>query len=148
MIIGKRSRKNTSRVIIGSMEPITSPQGTTQPTTFSPFGASDGNAPLTMLESQSPSTDQEAIESLELLSGDFNLGDSQTNDIPDLSASQKIIDGTSAFQVDDEKLTRKNHSVVKDVSRDYLYCYHPFLQCLLVVLLGCITIIISYFDCN
>ena len=128
------SRKITHGVIIGRKEPVTSPPGTTQPSVFSPFGDSDYNARLTMLETQSP-TDREAIAILGSLSLDLNVGDSQTNDIQDLSASQQIINGVPAFQVYDKKQTRINHSEVKDVSRDYLYCYHPFLQYLLVVLL-------------
>ena len=126
--------KITCGVIIGRKELVTPPPGATQPTTFSPFGDSDYNAHLIMLETQSPA-DREAIAILGSLSLDLNVGDSQTNDIQDLSASQEIINGVPAFQVYDKQQNRINHSKVKDVSCDYLYCYHPFLQCLLVVLL-------------
>ena len=61
-----------------------------------------------------------------MMSGDFNVGESQTNDNPDLSVSQQIIEGIPAFQVDVTVPIRKNHSIVKDVSRDYLSCYRPF----------------------
>ena len=108
------------------MEPITSSQGLTQTSTFSAFGESDPNESLTIRDSQLSSVDQEAVDSLNMMSGDINVGESQTNDNPDLSVSQKIIEGIPAFQVDVAKPIRKNHSIVKDVSRDYLSCFRPF----------------------
>ena len=121
-----RRGTNTSRVVIGRMEPITSSQGLTQTSTFSAFGESDPNESLTILESQLSSDDQEAVDSLHIMSSDINVGESQTNDNPDLSVSQQIIEGIPAFQVDVAKPIRKNHSIVKDVSHDYLSCFRPF----------------------
>ena len=42
-----------------------------------------------------------------MISGDINIGESQTNDNPDLSVSQQIIEGIPAFQVDVAKPIRK-----------------------------------------
>ena len=148
----KRSRGTiTSGVIIGRNEPATTPQGSNQSTMFSPYGDSGQNASLNMCETQSqspPPTDLEAETALGSMSLDLDVVVSQTNDNQDMSASQKIVKGVDAFQVDDKKQTRKNHSEVKEVSHDYLYCYHPFLQCMRVVLLGCINVIISFFVCH
>ena len=129
----------TSRVIIGRNEPVTSPIGANQSQMFSPIGGSDQNAALNLCETQSLApTDHEAAAILGSLS----------HESPDLSASQQIHNGVLAFQVDNETPIRKTHSEVKDVSRDYLYWYRCFVQCLWVVLLRCINVIIFFCDCN
>ena len=54
----------------------------------------------------------------------------------DLSASQQIHTGIPAFRVDNDKTpTKKTHLKVKEVSCEYLYWYHYFVQCIWVVLL-------------
>ena len=108
------------------MEPITSSQGLTQTSTFSAFGESDPNESLTIRDSQLSFGDQEAVDTLSNMSGDIKLGESQTNVNQDLSPSQQIIAGLPDFQLDIPVPIKKNHSIVKDVSRDYLSCYRPF----------------------
>ena len=98
---------------------------------FSPIGGSDQNAALNLCETQSlSSTDHEVAAILGSLSQELDPVLSQTNDSQDLSTSQEIHNGVPAFQVDDETPIKKTHSEVKEVSRNYLYGYRYFVQCI------------------
>ena len=90
-----------------------------------------------MYESQQspPPTNQEAAAILGSLSLELDTDVSQTDDNRDLSVSQQIHNGVPAFQVDDKTPIKKTHSEVKKVTRNYLYGYRSFVQCIWVVLL-------------
>ena len=123
----------TSRVNFGRNEPVSSPIGGNHSQNFSQIGSSDQHGALNMCESQqSPPTptDLEAEAALGSLSIDLDVVVSQTNDNQDMSASQIIVRGVDAFQVDDKTPIKKTHSVVKEVSRNYLYGYRYFVQCI------------------
>ena len=79
-------------------------------------------------------TDQEAPVLLGSLSLEWNTDVSPTDDNRDLSASQIIHNGVDTFRVV-KTPTKKTHSQVKEVSRNYLYGYCYFVQCIWVVLL-------------
>ena len=122
------------KAISDGEEPVSSP-GISQLSNFSPIGA-EGHQSLSLLDTQSPTyavSDSVAIEILESIKTDNNIDDNEINGSQGLSPSQLIINCLADFEVSDEINNKSHPPEVKDVSCDFLYCYHPFLHCLSII---------------